>query len=193
MTAYTISRADFEAQIGPLNVLQAAQYLADPRKLLADFYQRGDSIGPGGTLLDRPAGAPGDGSSGGSAWFAVYRPCSRDSIAKMVGRVGVGKGLNVKGKSAKKNRLSGFVPFVQISDNAHKSEVEESPAGARTQIFYRTAKARAAALAQLSTVLKDTQFHLISKYEPDVFGLDVPEELMREAYIMRPDLSPLIG
>ena len=31
-----------------------------------------------------------------SSWFVVYRPCSRDSIAKMLGRVGVGKGLNIK-------------------------------------------------------------------------------------------------
>jgi hypothetical protein len=41
----------------------------------------------------------------------------------MLGRVGVGKGLNIKGKSAQKNRLSGFVPFLQITDNEHKKEV----------------------------------------------------------------------
>ena len=40
--------------------------------------------------------------------FAVYRPTSRDAIAKMLSGVAVGKGLNVKGKSAKKNRLSGL-------------------------------------------------------------------------------------
>eukprot|EP00913_Durusdinium_trenchii_P024467 g22969.t1 len=47
--------------------------------------------------------------------FAVYRPTSRDAIAKMLSGAAVGKGLNVKGKSAKLNRLSGFVPFLQIS------------------------------------------------------------------------------
>ena len=33
--------------------------------------------------------------------FAVYRPTSRDAIAKMLSGIAVGKGLNVKGKSAK--------------------------------------------------------------------------------------------
>ena len=61
-------------------------------------------------------------------------PRSRDSIAKMLGRVGVGKGLNIKGKSAQKNRLSGFVPFLQIHDNAHKVLVEASPKDARTKV-----------------------------------------------------------
>ena len=38
-----------------------------------------------------------------------------------LGRVGVGKGLNIKGKSAQKNQLSGFVPYLQINDNDHKA------------------------------------------------------------------------
>lgn len=58
----------------------------------------------------------------------------------MLGAVGVGKGLNVKGKSAKKNRLSGFVPFCQISDNAHKKDIEDSPYDARTVIYFRNAE-----------------------------------------------------
>ena len=55
VTAFAISRADFESQIGPLSALQAEQYLADPRKLLADFYRPGDSGGPGGTETVRYA------------------------------------------------------------------------------------------------------------------------------------------
>jgi hypothetical protein len=72
----------------------------------------------------------------------VYRPCSRDSIAKMVSRAGTGKGLNIKGKSAKKNRLSGFVPFCQISRNEDKAALEEAPSDARTRIFFKTPVAR---------------------------------------------------
>ena len=97
-------------------------------------------------LAQNPCEAP-------SRWFAVYRPCSRDSIAKMLGRVGVGKGLNVKGKSAKKNRLSGFVPFVQISDNSHKSLIEECPVDARTEMYYRNNYARERALVALQNAL----------------------------------------
>ena len=84
-------------------------------------------------------------------WFAVYRPCSRDSIAKMLGRVGVGKGLNIKGKSAQKNRLSGFVPFLQIHDNSHKPLVEASPAEAEEAL--RAPHRKVTALLDLHTGL----------------------------------------
>ena len=62
------------------------------------LYQAGDGRGPAGTLAAK--GLSRD-QANTSSWFVVYRPCSRDSIAKMLGRVGVGKGLNIKGKSAK--------------------------------------------------------------------------------------------
>ena len=114
---WMLSRSAFEAKLGPLSQLKAEQYLADPRSGISNFYGKGDGRGPAGTLA-----ALGGASSAAkpTSWFAVYRPCSRDSIAKMVGRIGTGKGLNIKGKSAKKNRLSGFVPFVQISKNSDK-------------------------------------------------------------------------
>ena len=97
---WALSRTDFETKLGPLSQLKAEQYLADPRKLISDFYQKGDGRGPAGTLAAQ--GLPANDSPGPTSWFAVYRPCSRDSIAKMLERVGVGKGLNVKGKSAKR-------------------------------------------------------------------------------------------
>ena len=53
------------------------------------------------------------------------------------------------GKSAKKNCLSGFVPFLQISQNEHKRLVEQSPSGARTHIYYRNVVAREEAMAAL--------------------------------------------
>ena len=50
-----------------------------------------------------------------SAFFSVWRPTSADALRLLVLRQGVGKGLNVKGKSAKRGVLSGFVPFLQAS------------------------------------------------------------------------------
>eukprot|EP00931_Biecheleriopsis_adriatica_P049431 TRINITY_DN28597_c0_g1_i1.p1 TRINITY_DN28597_c0_g1~~TRINITY_DN28597_c0_g1_i1.p1 ORF type:complete len:767 (+),score=166.02 TRINITY_DN28597_c0_g1_i1:31-2331(+) len=193
---YLLSREDFEKNLGPLSQLKAEQYLADPRKLIADFYRTGDARGPRGTL---EASNLKQDLATQTHWFAVYRPCSRDSIAKMVGQVGVGKGLNVKGKSSKKNRLSAFVPFLQISDNDHKEEVEDSPADARTKIFYKTAAARDTAKQALNAILDedklkvdDPLIKVIHTYS-DAFGLDVPEPVMKEAYIMRPDISPMLG
>ena len=92
--AYVISRVDFEEKVGRLAKLQEEQYAADPRKLLSDFFQQGDPTGPAGCLA--AAGLTRDESKPASSWFAVYRPCSRDSIAKMLGTTGVGKGLNVR-------------------------------------------------------------------------------------------------
>ena len=71
----------------------------------------------------------------------------------MLAGIGVGKGLNVKGKSAKKDQLSGFVPFVQISNNNHKLFIEDSPPGARTHIYYRNEEAREKALGVLQNAL----------------------------------------
>ena len=196
---WTLSRAAFESKLGPLNQLHAEQYLTDPRRLIADFYRFGDAKGPAGTL-------PKGSSSNQSQWFAVYRPCSRDSIAKMLGRVGVGKGLNIKGKSAKKNRLSGFVPFCQISKNEHKKDLEPAPSDARTRIFYQSEQAMETARAALNSALVELQaekgaklkidsqeVRLVLNYAPESFGLDVPELLMREVYIVRPDISPAVG
>ena len=89
-----------------LSTLAGEQYLTDPRRLIADFYRKGNRLGPAGSMTAERPVEPAT-SEEASSWFAVYRPCSRDSISKMLGQVGVGKGLNIKGKSAKKNKLSG--------------------------------------------------------------------------------------
>jgi hypothetical protein len=146
VTCFKLSRQDFEKYLGPLSQLKAEAYLADPRKMIADFFAPGTEVGPAGVLQLRIGGGLTDSnpkhlSQRTSRWFSVYRPCSRDSISKMLGGLGVGKGLNVKGKSAKKDRLSGFVPFVQISDNNHKKLIEDSPPDARTHMYYRNESA----------------------------------------------------
>jgi len=204
-----LSRAEFEKQLGPLSQLKATQYNSDPRKLLADFYRKGDVNGPKGTLPEKSINST-TSASPSTSWFAVYRPCSRESIAKMIGEVGVGKGLNVKGKSAKMNRLSGFVPFVQVSDNAHKSQVEEAPTdpGYDIHIYYTTATSRDEAKKALdkcrgNMVLPKEEakspspMKFLTKYEDDhseaAFGLTVPEYLFREFYLIQPDLSPMLG
>ena len=127
-----------------------------------------------------------------------------------------------------KGRLSGFVPFVQVSDNAHKRDVEAAVADARTHIYFRDAQSAERALSALTALraellsaadandantnadtnadtndadappppqggMAELEIRLLSAYEPSVYGLDVPEPLMMEAFITRPDLSPMIG
>ena len=204
---WMVSREAFEAQLGPLSQLKAEQYLTDPRALIAAFYGKGDTRGPSGVVAKASAPPPPAAPAQETAWFAVYRPCSRDSIAKMLGRVGTGKGLNIKGKSAKKNRLSGFVPFMQISKNEDKAAVEAPSREARVRIFYQSASARDQARATLESALAELQVERgkklpierpevspIAEYEGSgAYGLDVPEALLHEAYIVRPDVSPVVG
>ena len=73
----------------------------------------------------------------------MWRPVSNDAIRKMWLGEGVGKSLNIKGKSAKTGELSGFVPFIQISDPDQVGAVSDvSPPGARTRIFFASEEAR---------------------------------------------------
>lgn len=161
----------------------------DPRACIADFYRNGSSKGPRGAI------STPDSSDEVSEWFAVFRPTSADAIAKMVSRAGVGKGLNIKGKSSKQNRFSGFVPFLQISDNDHKTQLEVSPASAWIRIFYASEEDRQRALEELEPLLhlghaddKEMVIYAIDNF-PSLFGLEMPERVMREAYITKPDLS----
>lgn len=200
-TVLCLSRSQFERLLGPINQLHAQQYLTDPRKLIADFYGPSDGRGPAGTLRLAKV-EPDVKKYGESKWFAVYRPTSRDAIAKMLSGNAVGKGLNVKGKSAKQGILSGFVPFCQISDNKHKSMIEQSPPDARLHLYYKTKASRDEARKHLTAVLQepgskleitDRKIKVLEEYEPNAFGIELPEALLREAYIMRSDLSPIMG
>lgn len=194
-----LSKRQFERLHGPMALLQQQQYLTDPRKLIGDFYQVGDIRGAAGTLKQQ--GLEIDGSRPKSAWFAVYRPTSRDAIAKMLSGAAVGKGLNVKGKSAKQGVLSGYVPFCQISDNKHKTLIEQSPKNARLLIYYKSKAHREEARKRLETVMNsmdaravaERRIDLIEDYAPKNYGLDVPEPVMKEAYIMASDISPVMG
>mmetsp|Transcript_128775 Transcript_128775/g.222263 ORF Transcript_128775/g.222263 Transcript_128775/m.222263 type:complete len:943 (+) Transcript_128775:43-2871(+) len=200
----SLTRQAFERMLGPLTLLQQSSYLFDPRKLIADFYRPGSDYGPRGSL-EHLGVAPFKHTS---RWFAVFRPTSRDAIAKMLGGVAVGKGLNVKGKSAKKNRLSGFVPFLQISNNAHKEHIEQLPDDARVKVFFKTLMARAQAFSAINVVLHNrslgspvkrtckpsfrSSIALLDNYAPEVYGLELPGPLFYEAFITTQDLSPRV-
>jgi len=191
----------FERLLGPINQLRAAQYLTDPRKLIADFYGNADGRGPAGSLRFANV-EPDIKKYGESKWFAVYRPTSKDAISKMLSGNAVGKGLNVKGKSAKQGILSGFVPYCQISDNNHKSMIEQSPPDGRLSLYFKTKASREEARKAMTSVMQEPDskleianrvINILEEYEPNAWGLELPEALLRETYIMRSDLSPMLG
>lgn len=192
-----LSRSRFERLIGPFNQLRAQNYPADPRASIAAFYRPGNEIGP--------AGAGGDPEKGRRTdWFAVYRPTSREAIAKMLSGRAVGKGLNVKGKSARVNRLAGFVPFLQISENHHKSMLEIPPGDTFIDIYWSSKAARRHCQIELQAMLdqpnpdldaedmQDLVLGELNQYK-DVFGFRLPEAVVHKAFIEQPDLTFPVG
>ena len=101
-------------------------------------------------------------------FFSVWRPTSEDAIKMMMEGKATGKGLNVKGKSAKKGRLSGFVPFLQISDEAHKLKIGTSPPYTSVRVYYASAALREAARNKLQPLLEE----MVAIAEPSVKALE---------------------
>ena len=93
--------------------------------------------------------------SANASVFAVFRPTSIDAIRKMMMGQAVGKGLDIKGKSAKRGKLSAFVPFLQISRNDHKGKVATIPSSATIRIFFASRESRQSAAEKLVAVLKE--------------------------------------
>ena len=200
---------------------------SDPRHGLADFFKPGDERGPFGYLRAqglRPCGAA-------SEFFSVWRPTSITAIRMLFDGTATGKGLNVKGKSALKGPLSGFVPFLQISEEKHKAFVGSSPPWARTHIYFRNPVSREKARKHLQAVMlemevgarqaarqlkdvsagtldltpqeSDRAAHQATAWRCDcyelrklndhqqneVYGLDMPERVMWEAFVVRQDIT----
>lgn len=90
-----------------------------------------------------------------SSVFTVWRPTSFEAMKKMMLGQGTGKGLDVKGKSAKRGKLSSYVPFMQIHEEQHKKMVRTLPKGGRIRIFYKKRKARNMAIQALEPIKEE--------------------------------------
>lgn len=80
-------------------------------------------------------------------FFTVWRPTSLHAIRRMMCGLAVGKGLDIKGKSAKRGKLSGFVPFLQIGTNKHKSKIRPPTKDGVIRVYYPGESRRARDLA----------------------------------------------
>ena len=91
-----------------------------------------------------------------TAIFTIWRPTSQDAIRHMISKQGVGKGLEIKGKSAQIGCQSGYVPFLQISQNSHKTQIRSLPRDGRTQLYFTTNQQR----QQVMEIIKPYQDEL---------------------------------
>ena len=78
-----------------------------------------------------------------SSVFTVWRPTSFDAIRAMMLGQAVGKGLDIKGKSAKRGKLKAYVPFLQISENKHKRKIRALPKHGTVRLFFKSDARRA--------------------------------------------------
>ena len=84
--------------------------------------------------------------------FTVWRPTSNDAIRHMITSEGCGKGLGIKGKSAKRGIYSGFVPFMQIHEERHKFEVGTMKDDSYMRVFYPSRQAQTEARIRLESL-----------------------------------------
>ena len=189
----------------------------DPRRKILEFFRPGDERGPLGYLQSQGWKLNPDPHRR-SRFFAVWQPMSTVAIRMVMDGTATSKGPNVKGKSATRGKLSGFVPFIQISREADKRKCSLCPPDKRVQVYYQSREAREQVLLILGPVLGEmiraasssqqqpktlheqenchmvnARINLLDGFAPTSFGIDVPERLFFEAYIMRQDISPREG
>jgi len=197
--------------------------LRDPRNQILNFFN--DVAQEGAQNVEQDGKIDADGlhpllkTFNRASVFTVWRPTSMDANRKMICGEAVGKGLDIKGKSAKKGTLSGFVPFLQISENRDKSRVHNLTKDGRIRLFFYGEKngedARDVVKLKLRQVLREIQNEMkanpgdngnmraslkrfqmtdqviryIDDYIPARYGLDIPTRLFWEAFIQRQDIT----
>mmetsp|Transcript_315 Transcript_315/g.705 ORF Transcript_315/g.705 Transcript_315/m.705 type:complete len:1221 (-) Transcript_315:492-4154(-) len=92
-----------------------------------------------------------------SSVFSVWRPTSLDAIRRMMLGEGVGKGLDIKGKSAKRGKLSAFVPFLQIFLEEDKEKVRTLHKDSRIRIFFNSERDRNLVVTNLNGLAKELE------------------------------------
>ena len=133
--------------------------------------------------------------------LTVWRPTSNDAMRKMMEGHGVGKGLDIKGKSAHRGILSGFVPVLQIHEEADKEKIAYIPRKAKLRIYFSTRDAREQVMDELEPLGndymefdKDKVIHgemtEIDRFAGQgKFGIEMTQRLFWEGYVKNQDIS----
>jgi hypothetical protein len=127
----------------------------DPRHMLHDLFRTGAHHSSSSIvkhLPESPGSEQGLSCEASNMFFTVWRPCSREALRLMMTGKATGKGLNVKGKSAKRGKLSGFVPYLQISSEEHKPLVPAPPTDSRMRIFFPSEQSRDGARSSFESI-----------------------------------------
>lgn len=134
--------------------------------------------------------------------LTVWRPCSNEAMRKMMERSGVGKGLDIKGKSSKQGLLSAFVPFMQIHAEVDKKKVQKIPLRAKLRVYYSSLEAREAVMDELEPLGNDymefneeliipSEIIEIDRYvaKDKLYGLELSQRMFWKGYVTDQDIS----
>lgn len=127
-----------------------------------------------------------------SSSLTVWRPTSKMAMRYMMQGTGVGKGLDVKGKSAKKGRLSALVPYLQIHTAADIPRVQPIPPKYQIRVYFASSEARHEAMEALQVYIPaDSRssgtrvaVQLLDHYSAKgIFGMQAPQALFWKVFV----------
>jgi hypothetical protein len=132
--------------------------------------------------------------------LTVWRPCSNDAMRKMMEGSGVGKGLDIKGKSAKKGLLSALVPYLQIHDENDKFLIQPIAVTAKLRVYFQSMEAREQVMETLRPLANDeaeneddlipSKLKIIDKYaRKQLFGLELSQRLFWKGYVLEQSIA----
>lgn len=132
--------------------------------------------------------------------LTVWRPCSNDAMRKMMEGSGVGKGLDIKGKSAKKGILSALVPYLQIHEDTDKYLIQPIAVTAKLRVYYQSIEGRQQVMdalrsfgndeAELEDDLIPSKMKIVDKYaRKHLYGLEMSQRLFWKGYVIQQSIA----
>ncbi|KAL3796628.1 hypothetical protein ACHAW5_004039 [Stephanodiscus triporus] len=140
---YTLKKALELAQRTPVMDWLSSFYRCDPRWQILKFFNEVAREGGDAQMDENLAASPLANLFCKANVFTVWRPTSNEAIKNMMLGIATGKGLDIKGKSAKRGNISSYVPFIQIYEDPHKEHARAFiKEGKMLRVFYRSEFAR---------------------------------------------------
>eukprot|EP00804_Cyclotella_cryptica_P003394 CCRYP_018550-RA/>CCRYP_018550-RA protein AED:0.08 eAED:0.08 QI:140/0.91/0.92/1/0.5/0.30/13/434/1368 len=140
---YDLRRAVILAEKTPEMDWLSSFYRCDPRWQILKFFNEVAREGGDAKIDEDLASSPLSHLFDKANVFTVWRPTSDEAIKNMMLGIATGKGLDIKGKSAKRGNISSYVPFIQVYTDQHKEQVRTLIKDGRTiRLFYQTEDCR---------------------------------------------------
>ncbi|KAL7484824.1 hypothetical protein ACHAW6_010435 [Cyclotella cf. meneghiniana] len=150
---YDMRKAAILAEKTPVMDWLSSFYRCDPRWQILKFFNEVAREGGDAKVDEDLAASPLSYLFDKANVFTVWRPTSDEAIKNMMLGIATGKGLDIKGKSAKRGNISSYVPFIQVYTDQHTEQVRTFIKNGRTiRLFYQSEDCRSEAHEMLVDV-----------------------------------------